>query len=208
MARRGMALALEGRVEGEAVHLAATSPGSAPTKHLHRKQNLRRKTVSNKVMTSGKGGKDQQKQPDEQWGAKKDTQDIPESSQGNKAHRTQENQAGSSNQARIPCEICGLYNHVTKDCRGLNCEICGPHGHMAYDCKECIPWNNVPKLCATQVEDQSFFFIEEDIDPRMAREKECTVVITITAGQATGKDIERQFVNVHGSETGDGLPEL
>ena len=55
MARRGMALALEGRVEGEAVHLAATSPGSAPTKHLHRKQNLRRKTVSNKVMTSGKG---------------------------------------------------------------------------------------------------------------------------------------------------------
>jgi len=90
----------------------------------------------------------------------------------------------------------------------LNFEICGPHGHMAYDCKKCIPWNNVPKLCATQVEDQSFFFIEEDIDPRMAREKECTVVITITAGQETEKDIERQFVNVHGSETGDGLPEL
>lgn len=40
----------------------------------------------------------------------------------------------------------------------------------------------MPELCATQVEDQSFFFIEGDIDPRMAREQECTAVVTITSG--------------------------
>jgi len=71
---------------------------------------------------------------------------------------------------------------------------------MAYHCKKCIPWNCGLKLCATQVEDQSFFYIE-DVDPRMAREKECTAVISIVSGQASGKDIERQFINIHGTET-------
>lgn len=69
---------------------------------------------------------------------------------------------------------------------------------MAYDC---ILWNSGPELCATQVKDQSFFFIDEDIDPRLAREKECTAVISVIAGHATGKDTERQFMNVLGSET-------
>lgn len=58
-----------------------------------------------------------------------------------------------------------------------------------------------PELCATQVEDQSFFFIDELIDPRVTREKDCTAVITILTGQATGKDIEREFMNIKGSET-------
>jgi hypothetical protein len=72
---------------------------------------------------------------------------------------------------------------------------------MAYDCKHCIPWNYGPELCATQVEDHSFFFIKENIDPRMSREREKTVVISILAGQATTKDIEREFRNIIGSES-------
>lgn len=72
---------------------------------------------------------------------------------------------------------------------------------MAYDCKQCIPWNCGPKLCATQVEEQSFLFIEENIDPRISREKECTAVISILSGQACGKDIEREFMKAIGSKT-------
>lgn len=72
---------------------------------------------------------------------------------------------------------------------------------MAYDCKQCIPWNCGPELCATQVEEQSFFFIEENIDPRISREKECTAVISILSGQACGKDIEREFMKAIGSKT-------
>lgn len=35
----------------------------------------------------------------------------------------------------------------------------------------------------------------------MARDKECTAIITITAGKATSKDVEKQFVNTQGTET-------
>lgn len=68
-------------------------------------------------------------------------------------------------QLRTACEVCGLFNHATKDCRRLFCEICGLHNHVTYECKGCVPWNTGPELCAAQVEDQSFFFIEESIDP-------------------------------------------
>ena len=43
------------------------------------------------------------------------------------------------------------------------------------------------ELYAAQVEDQSFFFIEELIDPRVSREKESIAVISIVQGHATGK---------------------
>lgn len=49
---------------------------------------------------------------------------------------------------RLVCEICGLSNHITKDCRRLICEICGLNTHMAYDGKNCMPWNLGPELCA------------------------------------------------------------
>jgi hypothetical protein len=35
------------------------------------------------------------------------------------------------------------------------------------------------ELCATQVEDQSFFFIDESIDNRMIKEKSSTTVIYV-----------------------------
>lgn len=65
----------------------------------------------------------------------------------------------------------------------------------------CIPWNSAPELCATQVEDQSFLFIEENIDPRVAKEKESFAIITIVKGEATCKQIEQAFTNLMGSET-------
>ena len=51
------------------------------------------------------------------------------------------------------------------------------------------------------MEDQSFFFIEECIGPRLAREKENIGVISILEGQATAKQIEQQFMMMAGSST-------
>jgi hypothetical protein len=72
---------------------------------------------------------------------------------------------------------------------------------MTYDCTKCIPWSTGPELYATQVEDQSFFYMEENIDPRMAREKDCTAIITVLSGKASSKDLEKEFANVTGSQT-------
>jgi hypothetical protein len=102
---------------------------------------------------------------------------------------------------RIACEICGLFNHATRDCRRLICEICGYNNHTTYDCKRCIPWNTGPEHCAALVEDQSFFFIEECTDPRVSREKESIVVISIVQGHATRKQVEQELMHVVGSNS-------
>lgn len=102
---------------------------------------------------------------------------------------------------RIACEICGLYNHATRDCRRLICEICGMNNHMAYDCKRCLPWNLGSELCAAQVEDQSFFYIDELVDPRIAREKDSTAIISVINGHATSKQIEQEFMGLVGAST-------
>ena len=67
---------------------------------------------------------------------------------------------------------------------------------MAYNCRRGIPWNSGLELCAAQVEDCSFFFIEENIniDPRVARERDSTTIIFIIEGNATGKHIEQEFM--------------
>lgn len=111
------------------------------------------------------------------------------------------NKGPQGNQNRIPCEFCGLTNHLSKDCRRQNCEICGLGNHSTYQCKRCLPWNMGPELCATQVEDQSFFFIEENIDPRVAREKESTAIINIIEGISTARQIEMEFTNLLGPDT-------
>ena len=96
-----------------------------------------------------------------------------------------------TSQNKVACEICGLFNHATRDCRRMLCEICGYNNHTAYECKRCVLWNTGPELCVAQVEDQSFFFIEECIDPRLAKEKENIGVISILDGHATAKQIEQ-----------------
>jgi hypothetical protein len=150
-------------------------------------------------------------QAKEKWGKGDDeASDATEMRQGanfqgmnNNASNTSGNlsRGPPGNQYHIPCEHCGFYNHLSKDCRRLNCEICGLGNHVTYNCRMCIPWNSAPELCATQVEDQSFLFIEENIDPRVAKEKESFAIITIVEGEATCKQIEQEFTNLMGSET-------
>lgn len=101
---------------------------------------------------------------------------------------------------RTQCEICGMSNQLTKDCRRQFYESCGFGNHNTFNCAR-VAWNSGPELCATQVEDQSFFFIPERIDPKVSKDKESTVVITIVEGKASGRQIETELASVHGSDT-------
>lgn len=81
---------------------------------------------------------------------------------------------------RIGCAFCHFKNHFTKDCKHqFPCDICGFDDHVVFDCKKCLPWNFGLELCATQVEDQSFFYIDEKVDKRMIKEKSSTTIITV-----------------------------
>ncbi|RLN04304.1 hypothetical protein C2845_PM13G12270 [Panicum miliaceum] len=102
---------------------------------------------------------------------------------------------------RKGCEICGLKNHSMDECRiRMHCELCGYSNYDTYECKREPLWNLGPELCAAQVPDQSFFFIDEHIDTRAAREKSSTAIITIISGELTSKQIELEFRDVVGKE--------
>jgi hypothetical protein len=95
------------------------------------------------------------------------------------------------------CNICGLWNHTAGECmRRPVCEICGFNNHSSYDCKREPLWNQGPELCAAQVIDHSFFFIEEKIDPRAYKEKASSAMITVIEGEANAKQIESEFMNI------------
>lgn len=130
-------------------------------------------------------------------------QEIQENKQGNITPKAPEGPRNLPNPAhnRVACENYGLFNHLTRDCRRFQCEIYGLNNHTTYDCKWCVLWNTSPEVCAAQVEDQSFFFIEECIDPRVAREKENIAVIHAVQGHVTAKQIEQQFMYLAGSST-------
>jgi hypothetical protein len=65
-----------------------------------------------------------------------------------------------------------------------------------FECKRCLPWNVGPELCVAQVEDQCFFYIEECIDPRVAKERACTIVIYVVSGSVNPKQLELKFMNL------------
>lgn len=94
-----------------------------------------------------------------------------------------------------------MLNHTTRECRRKIRELCGMNNHSAFECKECLPWNFGPELCATQVEDQSFFHIEECIDSRVTQEKASTAVISVISGVVNAKQIEQEFMNLIGADT-------
>ena len=55
-------------------------------------------------------------------------------------------------------------------------------------------------MCAAQVPNQSFFYIDESIDPKAVREKASTSIITVKRGELTAKQIENEFKSVVSSE--------
>lgn len=109
----------------------------------------------------------QKEEKSAQWGqtSAQATTKEERSGEGNPVNRTASDAPQSDAiSARVACDICGFFNHSTKDCRRNCCEICGFNNHSTFDCKRCLSWYVGPELCAAQVEDQSFFYIEECID--------------------------------------------
>ena len=76
------------------------------------------------------------------------------------------------------------------------CELCGLNNHGSYDCKREPLWNLGPELCAAQVPNQSFFFVDEHIDQRVLKEKASTAIITVLNGEISAKQIDMEFTNV------------
>ncbi|KAJ1283270.1 hypothetical protein BS78_03G115800 [Paspalum vaginatum] len=100
------------------------------------------------------------------------------------------------------CKLCGLKNHTSENCnRRMHCEMCGLNNHRWSECKREPLWNCAPELCAAQVTDQSFFYIEENIDSRASKERASTAVISVVSGSATAKQIENEFRNLTSNET-------
>ena len=101
---------------------------------------------------------------------------------------------------RAACRVCGLKNHSTDECRRkLFCKLCGYANHVTLDCKREPLWNYGPELCAAQVTRQSFFHIEENIDPKSTKEKASIAVITVVRGELSAKMIENEFKRLVGS---------
>ena len=73
------------------------------------------------------------------------------------------------------------------------CELCGYANHVTLDCKREPFWNVGPELCAAQVTKQSFFFIDENIDPKASKDKASTAIISAVKGNLTAKMIENEF---------------
>lgn len=100
---------------------------------------------------------------------------------------------------RVGCVFFHLKNYMTRDCHHrFPCEICGFDDHLLFDCNKRVPWNAGPELCATHVEDQSFFYINEKIDSKMIKEKPSTTIITVVQGEVDEKHIEMKFKNLLG----------
>ncbi|CAL4976870.1 unnamed protein product [Urochloa decumbens] len=77
----------------------------------------------------------------------------------------------------------------------MHCELCGLSNHTSFQCKREPLWNCAPELCAAQVTDQSFFYIDEKIDSRGSKEKASTAIISVVSGSVTAKQIENEFRN-------------
>ena len=108
--------------------------------------------------------------------------------------RRQSNENPRNVSGKLACEVCGLKNHKTEECRRkMFCELCGYANHVTLDCKRESFWNVGPELCAAQVTKQSFFFIDENIDPKASKDKASTAIISVVKGNLTAKMIENEF---------------
>lgn len=111
---------------------------------------------------------------------------IPESSKNSAGWKDGKGEYG--------CRFCGLKNHRSEDClRKTQCENCGFNNHSTAECRREPLSSFGPELCAAQVEDQSFFFIEEIKDSKASIEKASTAIISVISGSVTSKQIEEEF---------------
>lgn len=108
---------------------------------------------------------------------------------------------GPTRQNNLGCTHFGLKNHRTEECQKKKaCEMCVLHSYDSYDYRREPLWNLGPELCAAQVHDQSFFYMDEHTDLRASREKASTTIITVIASELSARQIEQEFHNIPSSQ--------
>ena len=129
-----------------------------------------------------------QENPEPDHEKMKNNEKPPYESDKGPAPTQREIRSGNPPGPRLGCNVCGLKNHSTEDCRRMEfCEMCGFANHNTLECKKEPLWNMGPELCAAQVPDQSFFHIDEHIDSKAARDKSSTAIISVIQGELTAK---------------------
>jgi hypothetical protein len=75
-----------------------------------------------------------------------ENQEVLQGKEGNKIFDASEapHKPSVPAQSKVACEICGLFNHATKDYRRMICEIRRYNYHTAYDCRRRVLWNTGP----------------------------------------------------------------
>lgn len=58
---------------------------------------------------------------------------------GGTSHNSAKKTHGNISDQKLACEICGMFNHSTKECCRQFCENCGFANHSILECKKCLP---------------------------------------------------------------------
>ncbi|KAK1631927.1 hypothetical protein QYE76_006242 [Lolium multiflorum] len=92
-----------------------------------------------------------------------------------------------------PCLNCNIKGHYTARCPTIRCERCKRLGHISQICQVILPWECIPSMCGFQAPGRGFFFMPDHSSAKQTKERASSVVITIIEGEASSRQIEKEF---------------
>jgi hypothetical protein len=105
-------------------------------------------------------------------------------------------QAAPAEQQNNPpiCHRCGKVGHLANSCPNpIFCPRCHKEGHVARVCYTKMPWEFISPFCGLSAYGQGFHVIESVTADEGIKDTATTALTTVTAGQATARDIENEF---------------
>jgi hypothetical protein len=97
-----------------------------------------------------------------------------------------------------PCLNCNIRGHYTARCPTIRCERCKRLGHISQICQVVLPWECIPAMCGFQAPGRGFFYMPDHSTAKNTKERASSVVITVTGGNATSREIEHEFNIIFG----------
>lgn len=92
------------------------------------------------------------------------------------------------------CPRCFMVGHAASGCPNpIVCPRCHKEGHVARVCTTKMPWEYISPFCGLSTYGQCFQVIESTSNDEGIMDMSTTVLITITSGQATARQIENEF---------------
>ncbi|KAM0879065.1 hypothetical protein ACQ4PT_034471 [Festuca glaucescens] len=92
-----------------------------------------------------------------------------------------------------PCLNCNIRGHYTARCPTIRCERCKHLGHISQICQVILTWECVPSMCGFQAPSRGFFYMPDYSSAKHSKERANSVVITVTEGNASFREIEHEF---------------